>query len=178
MTVLRNRNIRLAVFVAVIALFMALNIREDLLILKSYSFYTSLRASKGQAIRNYVDRVRDVKQRDRNWYAYELVERHFRGWTLVTHEVMAGMFSAMYRFSFGGIKETRVARYDPELTAEEADRLLRMGIWRGEFERLGTFVIVPPDPQSGPDRAVILRRGSTVFLAPAAHAPKRMVIPE
>ncbi len=178
MTAFRNPNTRTAVFVLVIALFMALNIAEFPAIQKAGN-YTSIHAQHGLAVRNYVDRVGARKQIDRNWYAYELVERHFRGWTIITHELFPGLFSEMYTYEFGGIKATRVARYDPKLNAEEARRLRALGIWRGEFLRLkGIFVIVPPEPASPPGRAVILRHGATVFLAPEARAPTRMVIPE
>jgi len=173
----RPLELRLLVFILVAASVVFLNVRNTPEIVAKGNFIL-LAPHYGRALQNYLAAERSRDASERNWYAYDLVERHFRGWTLISFDREAGFFSGMYAFSFGGLKSTKVASYDPDLSAAEANGLLARRHWQGKIKRYGSLVIVPPEPDLSPGRVFMVRNGKSVFVAPEAYLPTRMKVPQ
>ncbi len=109
----------------------------------------------------------------RNWYAYYLVEKYFRGWTLIAPDKKSSYFSPMYAFNFGGIKATKIRNYDHNITADEVTTLKSHRNWQVEVERYGVLNIILPGPTITPGNLMIVRNKKNVFVVPVVYLPKR-----
>lgn len=110
---------------------------------------------------------------DRNWYLYSLVEYAYRGAVLVTSNIALAQFSRMYDLNFGGVRETRVSQFDPQLMNHEAEALRAMAIWQGRVTPVGDYVVIGPVVGKAISMVLLLTYQDTVFFVPVALAPPR-----
>ena len=171
----RFLELRWVIFVLVSAVVVFLNVRKIPEIVAE-SYFVPIAPQYGEAVRNFYINQKNTPAYDRNWYAYFLIERSFRGWTLIAPDRVNSYFSAMYNFNFGGLQSIRIESYEHDISDAEARALRQRPHWQGGVKRYGSLVIVPPAPGMSPGQVIMVRHRTMVFMAPAVYLPKRLSV--